>query len=217
LDKVSASWFHRGVAAIPQFDWIDIENKFVAGEMSMRALAMQHGIKPGTLAKHANRPDVTGKTWHEKRAERQTRGKDDTIKALAQEDVKRAVREAKVRDAALDMIYDAIEKQRAQWRETHFVQEIDRDGTEIVVERPKHMVRADELRELLDRIVALAGRPMVMTASAEGDGLGVSISGGVSEDDAKSVLLGLASTIRAGRRATVVSHRGPEEPDPDGG
>ncbi len=205
------------MAAIPQFDWITIENEFVAGEMSMRALAMAHGAKPGTLAKHANRPDVTGKNWHEKRAERQTIGKNKTIQKFAENDVDRAIREARVRDAALDMIYDAIEKQRAQWRETHFVEELDRDGDKILVERPKHQVRADELRELLDRIVALAGRPMVMTASAEGDGLGVSISGGVSEDDAKSVLLGLASTIRAGRRAAVVPYRGPEDSDPDGG
>ena len=204
------------MAAIPQHDWITLENEFVAGEMSMRALAMLHGVKPGTLAKHANRPDVTGKTWHEKRAQRQTMGKDKAITKLAEGDANRAVKEARVRDAALDMIYDAIELQRAQWREVKYVEEHDADGAEIWVARPRYPVNTVEIRELLDRLVALAGRPMVLTANAGGDGVDLSITGDVPEGDARTVLSELAARIRAGRRTPVGPVGGRAEPDPDG-
>src|SRR5919197_4351089 len=190
---------------VRRYDYRRLEAKFIAADdLSVRQLCRDEGIpdsKVSSVHRMAAQPDSSGRTWYDKRAARQSRGHEVAIQRLANRDGARAVREAEVRDRAIDLVDDYIGAMRSALNERHHVREHAADGSEVWVERPKHPATVSGVVALLDRLEQLFGKPLLVTEELS---VGVSV-GSASDDGAREVILSLARAIREQRSRSQLS------------
>lgn len=124
-------------------DYAALEREYVTGDMSVRELARMHDIKnPSLLHVQARRRD-----WYAKRDLYQSRSSDKAIDLLAKREADRQMREAEVRDEAIDAIHQAIQKMKSD------MLAVDKTGEPVMRIYPK------DLALLIDRLNVLFGRP----------------------------------------------------------
>src|SRR5919197_3882105 len=183
---------------VRRYDYRRLEAKFIAADdLSVRQLCRDEGIpdsKVSSIHRMAAQADGSGRTWYDKRAARQSRGQEVAIQRLANRDGARAVREAEVRDRAIDLVDDYIDAMRSTLQERHHVREHAADGSEVWVERPKHPATVSGVVALLDRLEQLFGKPLLLTQERS-----VVSVGPASDDGAREVILALARAIREQR------------------
>jgi hypothetical protein len=124
-------------------DYQALEREYITGRMSLRGLCRTHGVTAHSAvmvqARHGG--------WAEKRRKYRARA---SAKYIEQRADRTAMREADVRDHAIEAIDEAIAKLRADMKAT-----VVRDG----VEEPVYRLYPKDLALLIDRLNVLFGRP----------------------------------------------------------
>ena len=124
-------------------DYQALEREYLAGTMSLRELCRTHGVTAhSAVMVQARRGD-----WAEKRGKYRARA---STKYIEQRADRAALREAEVRDHAVEAIDEAITKMRADMKAT-----VIRNG----VEEPAMRIYPKDLALLIDRLNVLFGRP----------------------------------------------------------
>jgi hypothetical protein len=133
-----------------KYDYLTLEREYIAGDMSIRALARRHGIdNPSLVHVQARKGD-----WITKRAEYRRRAQHKTLERLADADARRAERELEVRDHAIEVIDQALTRLSEDMAATKVVEHEGRQTVEPVLH-----VSAKDMALLLDRLEPLFSRP----------------------------------------------------------
>jgi hypothetical protein len=143
-------------------DYLALEREYIAGTMSLRELCRTHGV----TAHSAVMVQARQGGWAEKRGKFRARASAKYIEHRADH---AALREAEVRDHAIEAIDEAITKFRSDLRATKQV--VQADGS--VVEEPMMLMTPRDLAVLIDRMTVLFGRPSTIV---EGRSLSATIT-----------------------------------------
>jgi hypothetical protein len=143
-------------------DYQALEREYISGTMSLRELCRSHGV----TAHSAVMVQARQGGWAEKRGKFRARASTTYIQHHAD---RAALREAEVRDNAVEAIDEAITKFRSDLRATKQV--VRADGS--VVEEPVMLVTPRDLAVLIDRMTVLFGRPSTIV---EGRSLSATIT-----------------------------------------
>ena len=141
-----------------------LEREFITGAMSLRELCRIHAI-------HAHSSVVVQAQklkWHEKREAYQAKASDAYIERHA---ARQADRVAEVRDDALELISEAINKSREDMRATKLVRQPD--GS--ITEEPVMRLMPKDVALLIDRLQFLFDRPSSISQH-QGDGVTTELS-----------------------------------------
>ena len=128
-------------------DYQALEREYLAGTMSLRELCRRHGV----TAHSAVMVQARQGGWAEKRGKFRARASAKYIEHRADH---AALREAEVRDHAIEAIDEAITKMRSDMKAT-----VVRNG----VEEPAMRIYPKDLGLLIDRLNVLFGRPGSIT------------------------------------------------------
>jgi hypothetical protein len=129
-------------------DYRALEREYITGDMSLRELCRRHG----TTAHSAVMVQARQGNWAAKRQAFRERASATYITTRADG---AAIREAQVRDHAVEAIDEAITRFRADLRSTKQV--VLADGT--ITEEPVVRITPRDLAVLIDRLQILFGRP----------------------------------------------------------
>lgn len=146
-------------------DYDQLEREYVSGDMSLRQLAKDHGMTHSLVMTQS-----TKRKWSEKREQFREQASEKAVTFMADKEAYRVSREQEVRDKAVDLIEQAIDKLSEDMRATHLVR---RDGE--VAEEPVYRLRPNDLVPLLDRLQVMFGKPNNIT---EERGLNVTVDTG---------------------------------------
>jgi hypothetical protein len=147
-----------------KFDYDALERQYVQGDMSLRALAEEAGIKNHSLLMRQSKK----REWARKRKEFREGAGEAALLVMAEKQGQLRAREAKVRGNAIDAIDDMITSLRENLKKTKTVLV---DGQ--YEERPLITVRPNDVAMLIDRLQVLFGKPSQIT---EDRNLGVSLT-----------------------------------------
>jgi transposase-like protein len=143
-------------------DYQALEREYLTGAMSLRELCRAHGI----TAHSAVMVQARQGGWAEKRETYRARASAKYIEHRADH---AALREAEVRDHAIDAIDEAITKFRSDLRATKKV--VLADGS--VAEEPAMRITPRDLVMVIDRLQVLFGRPSTIS---EGRGFAATVT-----------------------------------------
>ena len=143
-------------------DYDLLEKEYVSSDISLRALAKNHGISHSLIMSASKT-----RKWGEKRDTFRQRASQSAVTFMADKEAMRRVREGEVRDNAIESIDEAITKMRADMKATHMVLRNDQ-----LVEEPVMRLRPQEVVMLIDRLQVLFGKPSQIT---EERSLGISL------------------------------------------
>ena len=133
-------------------DYQALEREYISGTMSLRELCRTHGV----TAHSAVMVQARQGGWAEKRRVYRDRASAAYIEHRAD---RAAIREAEVRDSAIEAIDEAITKFRRDLRATKQV--VLADGS--IAEEPVMLITSRDLALLIDRFQILFGRPALIT------------------------------------------------------
>jgi hypothetical protein len=133
-------------------DYQALEREYISGTMSLRELCRTHGV----TAHSAVMVQARQGGWAEKRGKFRARASTKYIEHRADH---AALREAEVRDHAIEAIDEAITKFRSDLRATKRV--VLADGN--IVEEPVLVITPRDLALLIDRLQVLFDRPMTIS------------------------------------------------------
>ena len=143
-------------------DYQALEREYISGTMSLRELCRTHDV----TAHSAVMVQARQGGWVEKRGKYRARASTKYIEHRAD---RAAIREAEVRDNAVDAIDEAITKFRSDLRAVKQV--VLADGS--IVEEPVMLMTPRDLAVLIDRMTVLFGRPSTIV---EGRSLSATIT-----------------------------------------
>lgn len=138
--------------------------------MSVRALALSHGIKNHSVVADQAR----SREWARKRKEYRLQAAERAVTHMADDEGKRVAQEARVRDNAIEAIDHAIARMR---EDLSAKQKVLENGE--WVERPLYLVKPQDVALLIDRLNVLFGRPATIT---EERNLGINLSAAASPE-----------------------------------
>jgi transposase-like protein len=133
-------------------DYQALEREYLSGTMSLRELCRTHGV----TAHSAVMVQARQGGWAEKRRAYLARASTKYIELRAD---RAAIREAEVRDHAIEAIDEAITKFRSDLRATKRV--VLADGS--VADEPLMLITPRDLAMMIDRLQILFGRPALIT------------------------------------------------------
>jgi hypothetical protein len=133
-------------------DYQALEREYISGTMSLRELCRRHRV----TAHSAVMVQARQGGWAEKRRTYQARASATYIERSAD---RAAIREAEVRDSAIEAIDEAITRFRADLRATKRV--VLADGS--IAEEPVMLITPRDLAVMIDRFQVLFGRPAQIT------------------------------------------------------
>lgn len=148
-----------------KYDYDLLERQYVSGDMSLRQLAKDHGMSHSLVMARS-----TKAKWADKRESFRSQASESAVTFMADRRAFRVTREMEVRDKAIDVIEQALDKLSGDMDATH---EILR-GTEKVTE-PVYRLRPNDIVPLLDRLQVMFGKPSHIT---EERNLGVTVDAG---------------------------------------
>ena len=134
-------------------DYDLLEREYVSGTMSLRQLAKDHGISHSLVMSKSSQRE-----WKRKRAEFRDQASEKAVTFMADREAYRVTREMAVRDKAIDVIEQALDKLSEDMHATHLVR---REGQ--VNEEPVYRLRPNDLVPLLDRLQVMFGKPSTIT------------------------------------------------------
>jgi hypothetical protein len=143
-------------------DYQALEREYIGGTMSLRELCRTHGV----TAHSAVMVQARQGGWAEKRGRYRARASTKYIEHRADH---AALREAEVRDSAIEAIDEAITKFRSDLRATKRV--VLADGS--IADEPLMLITPRDLAMMIDRLQILFGRPALIT---EGRSLAATIT-----------------------------------------
>ncbi len=164
-----------------KFDYDVMEKDYITSDLSLRALASKYGVENHSLVMIASKK----RGWAAKRAEFRERAAQRAISHMADVAGQRAARELEVRDHAIEAIDEAVQKMRADMKDTVKVPKTIKteDGTEEIemvdTGVPVMRVGPRDLVVLIDRLNILFGRPSSITEERT---LGLSFNAETSPD-----------------------------------
>ena len=133
-------------------DYQVLEREYITGTMSLRELCRTHGVSAhSAVMVQARQGD-----WAEKRRAYRARASATYIEHRADH---AAIREAEVRDNAIEAIDEAISRFRADLRATKQV--VLADGS--IADEPLMLITPRDLALLIDRFQILFGRPALIS------------------------------------------------------
>ena len=162
-------------------DYQSLEREYITGQMSLRELCRAHGI----TAHWAVMVQARQGDWAEKRRTYRARASATYIEHRAD---RAAIREAEVRDDAIEAIGEAITRFRSDLRATKQVALAD--GS--VAEEPAMLITPRDLALLIDRLQVLFGRPSTIS---EGRAFAATITSGALPLDALQKIVELTRGI----------------------
>ena len=133
-------------------DYQALEREYLAGTMSLRELCRRHGV----TAHSAVMVQARQGGWAEKRGKFRARASAKYIEHRADY---AALREAEVRDHAIEAIDEAITKMRSDLRATKRV--VLADGS--IADEPLMLITPRDIAMMIDRLQILFGRPALIT------------------------------------------------------
>jgi hypothetical protein len=140
-----------------RYDYVQLEQEFIRGKMSVRELARLHEIpqeRVSSLHLQAKKKDGQGRTWYDKRAELADRSTNKTLTVLADREAQRRLREAEVVDHALELIDEAI---LSATQTAKLLVEVQQPDGASHFER-KYRIGIRDVSTLIDRLNLLMGR-----------------------------------------------------------
>lgn len=188
-----------------KYDYTAMEAEFVAGDMTIRALAIKHGVAPNnvsTVHDMARKRD-----WVEKREQYRAKTTNRAIELSVDKGASRITRRMEVQDHAVETIDRALTKLDEDMKRTHWV---ERGGQ--LFEEPVLTMRPNDIVQLLDRLQTALGQPSLITEERR---FGIDISGTADLDTLKELARGLREVPRgAGAGATAGGSALPSAPGP---
>jgi hypothetical protein len=163
-------------------DYTSMEAEFIAGDMTVRALAIAHGISPN-LTSSVN-DQARKRDWVEKRRLYRAKITDKALMKFEDKAANGIVRRMEVSDHAIEVIDEALTKMSADMKRTHMV---ERGG--MVYEEPVMIIRPADIVLLMDRIQTALGKPSLIS---EERSFGITIGGSADMDTLKQ----LAASLR---------------------
>jgi len=133
-------------------DYQALEREYLSGTMSLRELCRTHGV----TAHSAVMVQARQGGWAGKRQAYRARASAKYIERSAD---RAAIREAEVRDHAIEAIDEAITKFRSDLRATKRV--VLADGS--IADEPLMLITPRDLAMMIDRLQVLFGRPALIT------------------------------------------------------
>lgn len=154
-----------------KWDYDALELEYVQGDMGLRELAESHGMSTHSMVMDASRK----RHWAQKREDYRNRAQSKALAGLADDEGRRILKEAKVRDNAIDAIDEAITKMRSDMKQT-----VLRERNGIWREEPVVIIRPQDVAQLIDRLQVLFGKPSTIS---EERNLGISLSSTGNDPD----------------------------------
>jgi hypothetical protein len=151
-------------------DYDLLEREYISGTMSLRQLAKDHGMSHSLVMTRS-----TKDKWADKRETFRSQASESAVTFMADRRAYRISREMEVRDKAIDVIEQALDKLSGDMGATHDVLR----GTEVVTE-PVYRLRPNDIVPLLDRLQVMFGKPSIIT---EERSLGVTVDTGPLEPE----------------------------------
>ena len=139
--------------------------------MGLRELADSAGMSTHSMIMEASKK----RGWAKKREDFRNRAQSKALAALADDEGRRILKEAKVRDNAIDAIDEAISKMRSDMKQTVLR---ERNGT--WREEPVVIIRPQDVAQLIDRLQVLFGKPSTIS---EERNLGITLSSTGNDPD----------------------------------
>lgn len=162
-------------------DYTAMEAEFVAGDMTVRALAIKVGINPNNIS--SVHDQARKRNWVEKRNEYRQKITDKALVKYEDRASNGIVRRMEVSDHAVEVIDEALTKMSADMKATHMV---ERGG--VLYEEPVMIIRPADIVLLIDRLQVALGKPSLIS---EERNFGVAISGQADLDTLKQLAAAL--------------------------
>jgi len=152
-------------------DYDALEREYVSGDMSLRQLAKDHGMSHSLIMTKSMK-----EKWAEKREQFRDRSSESAMTFMADRQAYRISREMELKDKAIDVIEQALDKLSEDMSATE-----RRLVNDEFVEVPVYRLRPADLVPLLDRLQVMFGKPSHIS---EERNLGVNVDAGPLEPDA---------------------------------
>jgi len=152
-------------------DYDQLEREYVSGNMSLRQLAQDHGMAHSLIMTRS-----TKDKWAEKREKFRDRSSESAVTFMADRQAYRISREMELKDKAIDVIEQALDKLSEDMSATE-----RRLVNDEFVEVPVYRLRPADLVPLLDRLQVMFGKPSHIS---EERNLGVTVDTGPLEPEA---------------------------------
>jgi hypothetical protein len=152
-------------------DYDQLEREYVSGSMGLRQLARDHGISHSLIMTQSKR-----RRWPDKRAQFREQASQKAVTFMADREAYRVTREMELKDKAIDVIEQALDKLSADMEATE-----TRLVGDKIAEVPVYRLRPADLVPLLDRLQVMFGKPSHIS---EERNLGVTVDTGPLEPEA---------------------------------
>ena len=152
-------------------DYDQLEREYVSGTMSLRQLAKDHGMSHSLIMTKSQKDK-----WADKRAKFREQSSEKAVTFMADKQAYRVVREMELKDKAIDVIEEALDKLSVDMAATE-----KRLVGDQMVDVPVYRLRPADLVPLLDRLQVMFGKPSHIS---EERNLGVTVDTGPLEPEA---------------------------------
>lgn len=166
-----------------KYDYPTMEAEFVAGDMTIRALAIRHGVSPNNVSSVHDQARKRG--WVEKREEFRAKATNRALERSVDVAATRIIRRLQVQDHAIEVIDEGLTKMSDDMKRTH---KVERGG--VLYDEPVMIIRPADMVLLFDRLQAALGSPSQIS---EERSFGIGVTG---EADGQT-LRDLAAALRS--------------------